>query len=189
MLNPRPNPTLVILIPHWIAETIKRNALNIRDCLNFEKIKPILTAEDIAGFLALQNAMYFVTGAEAAESTHIALYYTWFESASPENQKYLESIVMPISVEPTFVDNAKARLFEEDAKQEHHTEAFITYDLVSGISGIVVYPGYFTKTPNSELNLRAVEAVLELLYVYTPYNEVSKTPWFKRFLELLSAKS
>lgn len=178
----------IILLPHWVHEAMQRNRLPLETCLNFDKMRSILSATDLAGFLQLQEHAKCVVGGKV-ESGQYALWHAWSQSCMTEESKaYLTNTFEPLSRDPSVRDEVLSRLFSEDAKQDRFKEPFITYDIAPGYGGVVIYPGFFTSTTGSDLHIRAVEAILELLYVYTPYHKVSSTSWFQRYLELLSSK-
>lgn len=45
----------VVLIPHWIAETLERNGLALVDALDLQKLLKISSRDDILGYMALNR--------------------------------------------------------------------------------------------------------------------------------------
>jgi hypothetical protein len=179
----------IILIPFWIQEAMKRNKLELRECLDFKKIRTLLSLQDLAGFMALQEYAQTLLG---MRDTHIgSLYFGWSQGINMnehEHQDFLGQMVSPLSEDESIRKEVFARLFQESARQAQYEKPFICYDLSPEFEGVVIYPGFFTQIGDSSLQNDLVSAMLKALYVYEPYNEVCKTSLFKRHLELLSQK-
>jgi hypothetical protein len=177
----------IILIPHWVHETMKRNKLELSAVLDFKKLRTLLSLQDMAGFLALQEFASQLTG---MKEVHIgSLYFGWSASIlinEHDQNDYLGKVVSPLADDPSIHKEVAARLFEPAARQSRLEKPFICYDLSPEFEGVVINPGFFTQTSDSSLQAELVSAMLKALYVYEPYNEVCKTPLFKRHLELLS---
>lgn len=179
----------VAIIPHWVYETLKRNSMKIEDCLNFNKIKPIMSAEDLGSFLAIQQSTEHLVGTPIQQSGQFDLLSKWMGSASKENISYLANTVHMVAMTPDCISMVKEQLFDEGSRQDHHKEPFIIYELERDVSGIVVYPGFFTVNADPAMYFKAVKAILGTLYANSASpNLVSSTGWFRRYLELLAAK-
>lgn len=177
----------IILIPSWVHETVKRNGLGISTVLDFKKMRTLLSLQDLAGFLTMENFVSRLTG---MPDVHIgSLYFGWSAGIlfnEHDVQDFLGKVVSPLADDPSIQKEVAARLFEAGTRESRHENPFICYDLSPEFEGVVINPGFFTQTTDSSLQAELVSAMLKALYVYEPYNEVSKTPLFKRHLELLS---
>lgn len=179
----------LVIIPHWVYAQLKRNSMNIEDCLNFNKIKPIMSAEDLAGFLAVQNSVEYLVGTEITRSGQGDLLSKWISSANEANLSFLANTVHVVATTSNCISMVKEQLYDEGSRQDHHTEPFIIYEMDRNVTGMLVYPGFFTIDANPELHFTAVKAILGSLYVNSASpNLVSATSWFRRYLELLVAK-
>ncbi len=69
---------------------------------------------------------------------------------------------------------------------DRYKEPFATYDLTPEVAGVVIYPGYFTTDTIQKYQHELIVSILKVFYVYSAYHEVCKTPFFKRYLELLA---
>ncbi len=176
----------VAIIPHWVYETMKRHSLTIADCLDFNKVRGIFSAEDMACILATEDSFECLTGAKDI-SVAATIYNRWFNSASDENRDFLTNTVVTLAFATSLISMAKDRLYSPEAKQDHHEKPFIIYDLGRGVSGIVVYPGFFAPDFAPALYMDVVKGVLNALYVNSDSaNIVSRSRWFRRYLELLA---
>lgn len=192
--------TRVILIPFWIEESLKRAGLPVKECVDYQKVKRVVSTNDMLTFLAAQELVDTLVGnPKALEYPSLgsvgSLSNCWAESIPNTERTVLADAqsLYTVTFTGNYLDEVKSRLFTEGANGPDYNptyeKPFIIYDLMPDVVGIVVYPGYFSERPGKELQLSLVEAVQEALYVYnTPYHEVASTPWFKRYLDLLAAQ-
>lgn len=180
----------IIIVPHWVYETLHRNGMNLGDCLNFDKIRGIFAQADLVAFMAVQEDMSYITGdSRGGYGGYTTLWGQWYQSAiHPDAKALLMNAIAPMSVDQTFQQSARDRLFSPDAKRARDEEPFITYDIAPTVGAIVVYPGHFTSPVLGELQVRALTAILKTLYVYSTHHEVSRTPWYRQYLMGLSLK-
>jgi len=177
----------VAIIPHWVYETMKRHSLTISDCLDFNKVRGIFSAEDMACVLATEDSYESLTGAKDLATNTPTIYKRWLESANEENRDFLLNTVTTLAFGTSLISMAKDRLYSPEAKQDHHKEPFIIYELGRDVSGIVVYPGFFAPDIAPALYMDVVKGVLRALYVNSDSpNIVSRSRWFRRYLELLA---
>lgn len=175
----------IVLIPFWVQEILQRNQLPLEACLKLDTIKPLMSLNDLVCFLALQSYTDKLLGTKYVEDR---LVWVWADSIVENNlglKDFLWKTLLALSSDASFRKEVEARLLSEDGKVDQYKEPFITYDLPSGVVGVVIYPGFFTGAGVSENQKPLVEAILKVLYVYESTHEVAKTPLFKRYLELL----
>lgn len=185
--------TRVILIPFWIEESMKRAGLSIRDCIDYQKIKPVVSTNDLLTFLAAQELMATIAGSQNGVGGTWNVSQCWMDSIPTTEttmRKDCESLYS-VSYTGNYLEEVKARLFSQGTNgpdyDPTYEKPFIIYDLSPDVVGVVVYPGFFTMNPSKALQAKLVEAVLDSLCVYNrAYHEVASTPWFKRHLELLA---
>jgi hypothetical protein len=181
----------IIIVPHWVHESLHRNGMNLSECLDFEKIRAMFAQADLVQFLAAQYGMGNIVGDAnfGTGNAYAVLWDAWYKSAiTAEAKTLLMNAIMPMSADQTFQQAARDRLFSPEAKRSRDEEAFITYDIAPEVGAIVVYPGHFTSAVLGELQVRALSAILKVLYVYNTQHEVSRTPWFRQYLTGLSLK-
>lgn len=184
--------TRVIIIPYWIAESIKRAGVSVSDCLDYNKIKKVVSTNDLLTFLASQEISSSLIGGNTGGSSW-DLGFTWNESMKgcTEEQRKEAGTLYDLSCSVNYLEEVKSRLFTPGANGPDYSptyeKPYITYDLMPDVIGVVVHPGFFTESTSKELQLSLVDAILKVLYVYnTAYHEVASTLWFKRYLELLA---
>lgn len=178
----------IVVVPYWIADSVHRNKMNLADMLDFEKIRRVCAPADMAGLLIVQEFATHLVGGDLHIGTW-GIDQAWYESLrTEESRTFYQNTVIPLTCDESFVKDAKDRLFGEDSRTERHSEPFNYYDIAPAVGAMVISPGFYTASAPDELYLATVEAILKALYVYTPPNEVARTPWFKRWLQLLSKK-
>lgn len=186
--------TRVVLIPFWIAESLKRAGLQTSDCVDYKKVKDCVSTHDLITFLAAQELTGALIGMKDSNPGGAwDLGFIWNESMKPCSEEQLKeaATLYEVAYGPNYLDEVKARLFTPGSNGPEYSptyeKPFITYDLAPDVVGVVMYPGFFTESPSKEQQLSLVDAVLKVLYVYnTAYHEVASTLWFKRFLQLLA---
>lgn len=175
----------IVLIPHWIQETLKRNQLPLTACLELKTIRPLVALSDLIAFCALQERLEYVLGAYSSNY----LFNAWmdsFPSDDPELKNFFLTSIWSVVHDATVQKDVHERLFVPEARISQYEEPFITYDLTPTVLGVVIYPGFFVASSTKELQRSLIAAILKVLYVYSTYSEVAKTSLFKRYLELLS---
>ena len=185
--------TRVIIIPFWIEESMKRAGVPYSDCLDYSKIKKVVSTEDLLTFFSAQEIASTLVGAEYTSCSAWELGSVWNTNMTNqmEDQRKEAANLFEMSLHVNYLEQVKSRLFTPGAAGPDHSpvyeKPYITYDLMPDVVGVVVYPGFFTESTSKELQLSLVDAILKVLYVYnTAYHEVASTLWFKRYLELLA---
>jgi hypothetical protein len=178
----------IVVIPYWIADTVHRNKMSLADVLDFEKIRRVCAPADLAALLIVQDFATNIVGGDVSVGVW-GIHQAWYESLrTEESRSYHQNTIVPLTCDESFIKDAKDRLFGEDSRTERHSEPFNYYDIAPAVGAMVISPGFYTANAPDELHLATVEAILKALYVYTAPNEVARTPWFKRWLQLLSKK-
>lgn len=179
----------VILIPHWVSETLSRHKLPIYEALNFAKLREIVSLADLAGMEVLNRH-----GARIGLKEHSSyeLGRMWMrpysEGDAPLNYYY--GSVAPYADLPTTEQDVIARLFSPDAWTNRYEKPFIIYDDLSHDHiGVVINPGFFTgEEGTTQRQFDFLEELIKALYVYAPTHVVAATSVFHQYLGLLSKK-
>ena len=178
----------VILIPYWVKESLNRRGLAISETINLEKLKEILSFDDLAMFVALNNCFDRIVGfSDEGQS----LIYRWTDRVSTNQNElidYAYNKLLPIANDESTKNKLESRLFDSNNKSKHYEKPFIVCEITPDIAGVVIYPGYFDKVSDKELQEKVVDKILRILYVYCAPHDVANTMFFKRYLELLSSK-
>lgn len=182
-----PLKTNIVLIPFWIAEQCRRSNTDVRECVNISKIKPMFSLDDLIGFAALQDSLQYCLGLKEKYSADLFdVWYSHLTTAETDLRNFLNDTLFPMAKSEEGRETLASRLFVEEAYDHRHTEAFTIHDLEANVVGVVLYPTYFNKGLFIDQQRKLISEILKVLYVYNTMEEVSKTPCFDRYLELLS---
>jgi hypothetical protein len=181
--------------------------LKLSDCINYEKIKPILSTHDMATFLAFQRHLGDLVGpARGTQYGAIVqqygyelemLFCRYTDTWEPDTKTTRRNWNLPtkdyfnvamLAGDSSFEVDIKARLYGADNRMPQYDHAFdIVNDIAPNVAGVIVYPGFFNEITDHSLQLELVEALLKVFYGNAaPFHEVAPQSLFKRFLELLS---
>lgn len=179
----------VILIPHWISETLKRHQKPTEAVLDFALLREIVSLNDLAG-MEILNTLGDRLG--LAEHSAWPLADAWtrgYHEGHALNKYYFETVV-PFSEVPSTKTDLIDRLFSIDARNDRYEKPFIIYDMAPNHIGVVIYPGFFTGEDGNcaEHQFSLLEELVKALYVYAPLHEVAATSVFHTYLGLLSKK-
>lgn len=180
----------IILIPYWIQEVLARNQLALSACLDIEKIKPLLSLNDLVSFITLQDPKYFQLSTSIPNNiSKLVSIWNSITSTNKELSNFCWTTLLPMSNDVSFHKDLVARLFEAETQSSRFKEPFVVYDLTPDTVGVVIYPGYFVQGVNNyDLHKSLIEELLEVLYRYSSFSDVAKTSTFKQYLDLLSSK-
>lgn len=188
-INPYPKDlATVVVIPYWVAEAVSRNRLTIGECLDYEKIKGVLSLEDMGAFYNAQDLLSEFVGAKSNDimqfGTRLGGY--WNLSIPLDNVALKKDWTDRSTLFEAIGKDVASRLMGEDLKLDRYPEPFKVVDLANRVAGLIVYPGHFVGTVDPGLQFELVDALLKVFYMYSPYHDVAKSPLFKRHLELLA---
>ena len=175
----------LVFIPPWVETAVSRSNLTLEACLDYSKIRPILSLEDMSGFLALQD-IGKLTGEESDYNG--TLLSSWQESAGAQISELTNAIVpLSHSNEPSEELIQRLSLDTEYVNNSDPQNTFYrTVDLGRGKAAFVVYPGYFEYIKKPENQYKVVVDQLKLFYVYLKPYQVAGLSLFTRYLKLLS---
>jgi hypothetical protein len=178
----------IILIPHWIHDTLRRHQHPITQALNFSTLRKIVSVNDLVGFLLLNQLADRVGVCEPGHGL-TQVQTAWGETVTDEHSDYLYNTVYPLTTRKEFLDETVDRLFVAEARNDQHQEPFHIYDLSSRYEGVVIYPGFYTGEAGTvQHQFHLLKELVKALYVSAPFSEVATTSVFLRYLGLLSKK-
>lgn len=169
-----------ILIPSFIRDTLVRRNFSVSAILDFNKIREVLSINDIAILLRLQKFNEAILP-NSKDAFDFNLYNSWFNSSSKENNPYLDS-ALALSTQTQTDLAIKDRIFNPDQKDSSRMETYEINDLGSKYYGIVLFPGIF---PNKELSSTLIKDIIRGMYVYCPHDEIAETTLFRYYVQTL----
>jgi hypothetical protein len=208
----------VVVIPYWIAHTLRRRNLPYTTLFNFPEMVKYFSHQDLAllraanleGNLGTLNVTQTTQEQRNEEASCVvdimqepAIGWNaneWYQSddqARDEGLSNALSSVMNLAFSDHTQQMLMDRLYSEDGVEAKFDEPHAFVDLGRKHIGLVIHPGYFIATTDSPtdrelLFLRQYEltrAILLALYVQAPgFHLVASSPVFLRYLGLLSKK-
>lgn len=177
----------VVLLPYWALATFTRHKQPIADLFDFEKVRALFSANDLAEILAVNRKGFdYVLGVKDFPVVGESLFGRWYDTASEKHCMLLADTIETLA--SANATSACARLFDPINYEERFEEAFSTIDVPGEALILVIYPGFFTTIASGSLQFRALQAILKTLYVYCSVQDVALTPWFRQYLLGLSNK-
>lgn len=201
-----------ILIPRFVQNVLKRNKLPLSTVADFNKVRELLSVNDIVLIQTLQRGEYWKTLLSITpvedNMLHIAsdmhLYDLWYASATEENKAYLVNILGVLVESGQAKDEIAERLFNNDGgagdkavvgevsndpidqvtaqAQEPETPPYEIIDIGPKYYGIVLDSGVF---PNREFSNKLIKDILRTSYLYCSQSEVAQTQLFRLYMNRL----
>lgn len=181
-------PQLVI-VPYWIQQLLDRNKLNYIDLLDYSKIRSLMSVEDVATFMALTNNDNLRTNFLGRMNGYDNfIYHYYFERASSEQRKELETVIMPLTQAETITKTLVDRLSLDDITDKDRILSEDLYTLQVNNDGTIflfVKKGILNALEDRDYCKKLISAYLQALYVLAPIHEVSLTDAFKLYLAVI----
>jgi hypothetical protein len=168
-----------IIIPGWIYRAINKNKLNIIDVLNYSKIRSVLSIDDMAE-LVYMNDQFQINGYYLANTS----YATTLLNLTPAQKAELDNSVRPLSLTEEIATSAKAKLTLSNRMSECVYQ-FVTID---NNLFVILNEGFLTSIQNDDRMHEFVKLYLKECYAMTSIKEVSTYDLFKLYLSSFSVK-
>lgn len=186
-----------VYVPYWVETALNRNSLPLNACLDYSKLRQILTLEDMSGLLALQD----IKSLTREEGSNIAgtLFSMWNTSVTDAQRPEFTQAIVPMSRSTELKIETLKRFEENDQvlvsiglpldQQAPEPVFYKIVDAGGTASLVVLYKGFqkFICDPNNEYKF-AVDQ-LKIFYVYLKSYQVSHLSVFKKYLRLLAFKT
>lgn len=187
-INKLHEPQLIIL-PYWIKQLLDRNKLNYIDILDYDKVRKLMSIEDVATFIGLNNSDYLKTnllGRLLGASHYLKHHY--LDDAAKEQVSELQSVIIPLSQSEIIYKTIIDRLSLDNIAEKDCTSSEDLYSLqINNDSTIFLFvkKGILNALEDRDYAKKLISAYLRALYSLIPINEVSYTDAFKLYLALI----
>lgn len=201
-----------ILIPRFVQNVLKRNKLPLSTVADFNKVRELLSVNDIVLIQTLQRHEYWKTLLSITPvednvvniSSDMRLYDLWYASSTEENKAYLVNILGVLVESGQAKDEIAERLFNNAGSasnssvegelsndpldnvkaqaQEPETLPYEIIDIGPKYYGIVLDSGVF---PNREFSDKMIKDILRSMYLYCSQSEVAQTQLFQLYMKRL----
>lgn len=174
----------VYLVPHWIVEALHRNDLSVGDLLDFPKIKPILSMNDLLSVVALQSFGEMVVGSRDIVAGASSVFCEWMTSCagSKEMTEWIDRNLCPFEHDVVTRASVQTRLLTKPELPAKGDKAFEVLPLQDKALAVVLYPGFFHESTGADLQFNLISTVLKQLYVYESQAVVNDSAIFRRYL-------
>lgn len=198
----------VLWIPHWIQEVLARQNLPLSAVLDYNQARKYLSVDEQALICHMQEYSFFdnqydkdgmpSTDYVIGQANGVTQFWpkawlrdVWGQSVAANDKEAKSEIEAATywSLNDLQREVAIARLFSKHDVQKGHEKPFITYDIASDVLAVVMYPGYFNQEVFRSFKMDLLKSVLKVLYVYNTYAEVSKSPYYQKYLGELANTS
>lgn len=176
----------IIFVPHWISDVLKRNSCSLKEVLNYDVLRKYVSLDDLSGLLGFQQTPEI---ARLKLSSNNSLLSKWESSAVlPRNRPELDSMVAPMSYSKEKEVVSRLQKSGYDTYGEDY-DVFKVVDVDRDNFLVIMNNGFLEEIKNSEVFIKLVTKLLSQSYVYCRIEEVSKTPVFKTYVDLLEVST
>jgi hypothetical protein len=190
----QPNNVKTYLVPYWIQQAMARNKLNYIDLLDYDKLRSILSIEDIASLLALNTTCLFPKRFDQADVfaqlfvSETYLYFTWSDRMSATNRVEFDNVISPLSRSDALVKSTMDRLLSDNPLNFDIISSGDLYQLQVNNDGSVfafIQKGLLSALEDRNCALKLVSDYLQALYGLLTIPEVSARSAFKLYYKLI----
>lgn len=174
----------IIAIPHWLCGTLEHNELKLADLANYDKLRKILSIEDLSLIVALQDKLNTFKLFEEANVSGF-LTYAWSESTTNQNEIY--DVIYPLSKSKAVVEELNDRLSEHYCVDKNRL--YTVVDCERELAAFVVYAGFFDALSRERFQYGIYKRLLKLFYVYFNGSKSFEHNLYGGYLQLLSRLS
>ena len=181
-----------IVLPSFVQNVLKRNKLPLSTIADFNKVRELLSINDIVLIQTLNRSEHWKTllGVNVVEAQNfwygsdMSLYDLWYNSATEENKTYLVNILSVLVESGQANDEIAERLFnnKENTPAQELENSYEIIDIGPKYYGLLLEPGVF---PNRDLSNKLVKDLLRSMYLYCSQAEVARTELFKLYMSRL----
>ena len=184
------NPVTVVFVPYWIQKLLQRNQLDYIELLNYDKLRSVLSIEDVAQLHCLNQ--YYENLALKPFKDGNNLGFKWSDSRSDKNRAEFEQVINRLAMAEATISTVDSRLrFDDDGSTvadsdfpkdpllkingEDRSEEYYSIIPNGGtVIFIVLQKGIFNTLEVRGARLKLVSEYLKALYAVLPMREVSK---------------
>lgn len=196
----------IILVPYWMKERMATRNEGLNSLLVFKKATKLFSINDLAGFLALQRKMHYISGwvpsLGSSENCgnynppHLSDHWTMSFAFEDTEVNNLFNAISILSNSAEVNKDIDTRLFSSELNLmslglglgSRDERVFETINVDTSLTYVIVTPGVFTtrymeKNPN---RMKVLEGILQVFYRAMDAHQVSRTIWFESFVKTLN---
>jgi hypothetical protein len=191
----QPHAVKTILVPYWIQQVLARNKMNYIDLLDYDKVRKVMSAEDIASLLVFELGA--ASNAKLSQrsllkqlfTTDSGLFDVWnFNPKSPENEKEFTNVIQPLSHSQDLANNVVERLCFDEAVEFDANSYGDLYRIQVNNDGtifIFIQKGLLSALEDRSFAFKMASDYLQALYGLLTIPEVSARSIFRLYFSLI----
>lgn len=179
--------TSFILIPFWVEKALKRNKLSLKDILDYQLVRKILSLEDLAGLISFQQS----NSLEVFNGFYNGVLLSSWEKTSGHLKAELGSAVIPLSDSEEVKKYVSMRITSPNTSEDINGDDLYKIIDIERNTFCIVFKEGFTQLALSsfDVQLNFIRNILKVFYVYHSVDVVSKQPMFKYYIEMLNGST
>jgi hypothetical protein len=173
------------IVPYWIESAMTRNSMQLGDVLNYEKLRSVVSLNDAAELLALQNLQIFTI--EKLVPYMSVLLSSWRESAQGAYLTELDSVLPSLSCGDCISAGLIERLKSGDPASI--TEDSLKYKIVAcekNTHCIVLDNGFIEYQSLANFTITFSRSLIDSLKFYMDTKDIASLSFFKHYVRSLS---
>lgn len=172
-------------VPFWIESAMTRNGMQLGDVLDYNKLRSVISLNDAAELLALQNLQTF-TFQKLIPNTGLLL-SSWQESAQGAYLTELDSVMPLLSCGDSLNAGLIERLSNGDPSSiEAVSSKYKISSCRRDVHCIVLDKGFIDAQATVGFNLEFCRSLIESVKIYLNTQEVASFPFFNIYVRELS---
>lgn len=176
-------PIKIILIPGWVYRATLNNKLNITDLSDYNKMRDVLSANDIAEYASLNYMDIFATNNQINLPTDRGMgLFHQSDNVTEERASEIRTTILPLSGHKETYDNVKLKL----SMPRYSTEVEYRFICTNDTIYIILSEGVLSVLVTDEQKLTFIKEYLRNCYSMMPIVTVSNLPIFKHYINLLA---
>ena len=189
------NSVRTVLVPYWVQQVLARNKMNYIDILDYEKVRKVMSADDVASMMALNNLNNNNMTKFSKHTLLNELFRDWSNGdlwwgsqKSDANQKEYNNVIQPLSTADITLNNVFERLcFDEGVTFDTNSYGDLYKLQVNNDGTIFVFlqKGLLNALEDRSFALKLTSEYLQTLYGLLSIPEVSTRSAFQLYYKLI----
>ena len=169
------HPLKVFVIPGWIYKALQRNNINIIDIHNFSTCRHVLSLDDMAEWLCVNDSPIFEDSWLSTGS-----FMSQFNGLQPAEREEINNVITALGYSEATLKSVTSRL----SNSSPYTKSYYQIITQSGGLYVVLNEGFFNEMTNLVYRENFIKNYLKACQVLLPLHEVARLAIFKKYLDL-----
>lgn len=178
----------VVMVPAWLFRTVLRNKLNTIDLINYDKLRPIISVDDVAEYLAINDKLKI----GGCNPNHYYYFGSMFRNLTPEQTIEWNNSVVPLSGSESISSSLISKLSRSnpmDSYSDTEAKPPYTFITVNTTVFVILEEGFITHMSSTDNMLDFIKLYLKNCYAVAKMSIVHQLPLFGLYIKLLQQKA